>query len=143
MALWKRTVWVFLSARPGANLFSSVTPICVTGPASIRRVDVGNWQCTFCHLASTFVKQDELKPVIKIKQYELSNLLGFKAAFFFFALLELVNWACIGHVAAVVEILHLMQQSVLPMTLISDTLVCFFFRSHTVCFFFPLACLFQ
>lgn len=131
-------MWVFLSARPGTNLFSSVTPICVTGPASIRRGDVGNWQCTFCHLASTFVKQDELKPVIKIKQYELSlTCWGLRQLFFFFALLELVNWACIGHVAAVVEILHLMQQSVLPMTLISDTLVCFFFfRSHTVWFFF-------
>lgn len=63
------------------------------------------------------------------------NLLGFKAAFFF-ALLELVNWACIGHVAAVVEILLLMQQSVLPMTLISDTLVCFFFFLDPILFGF-------
>lgn len=106
MALYKRKVQVFLGARTGTNLFSSLSPICVTGPACIRKGDTGYWQCTFCHLALAFVKRDELKPVIRIKQYKLFfNLFGFRqlAFFFFFStLLDLVDWAPVGHVAVVV-----------------------------------------
>lgn len=43
----------------------------------MRKGDTGSWQYTVCHLTSAFVKQDELKPVIKIKEYKLFfNLFG-------------------------------------------------------------------
>lgn len=91
MALCEREVQVFLGAR-NTNSFSSASPVCVTGPASVREGDIGCWQRTCCHLASAFVKRDELKPVIRINQYKLFfNLFGFRQLYFFSILLDLVD----------------------------------------------------
>lgn len=84
MALWKREVEVFLPACTGTDLLSFVSPVCMGGPASVRKGVTGSWQRPFCHLASAPEKQD----VMKIKQINRSlKCLGS----LFFSLLHLVN----------------------------------------------------
>lgn len=83
MALYKRAVEVFLPACTGTDLLSLVSPVCVAGPASVRKGVPSSWQSLRCHLAPVSGKQDELKPVMKIKQDKLFFKMSRQLFFFF------------------------------------------------------------
>lgn len=132
MALYNREVEVFLSACTGTNLLSFMSLVCVSGPASVREGVTGSWQGTFCHMASASGKQDELKPVMKIKQDKLFfKMFGFRQPFFFFTTFSKLSLYWYHRSSCRNAAFNV---TVLPVMLISDTLVCviFFFSSHTI-----------
>lgn len=76
---------MFLPACTGTDLLTFISPVCMGGPASVRKGVPGSWQSPFCHLAPASGKQDELRPVMKVKQDKLFFKMSRQLFFFFIA----------------------------------------------------------